>query len=83
MGQAGIRFSGENKLEFIIELRKKVMNYFETNNISKYGNMNIVLQTILMFSIYVVPYFLMMLGVIDSFFGVWLGWIVIGFLEND
>ncbi|MBI9054908.1 MAG: acyl-CoA desaturase [Bacteroidales bacterium] len=78
MGQAGIRFSGENKLEFIIELRKKVMNYFETNNISKYGNMNIVLQTILMFSIYLVPYFLMMLGIIDSFFGVWLGWIVIG-----
>jgi len=78
MSNVGIRFSGEKKLEFIVELRKTVSNYFESNNISKYGNYNILIKTALMFLLYFTPYFLMMFGIIESFVGLLFCWVIIG-----
>lgn len=78
MEQNKIKFSAQNKPEFIIELREKVAHYFEINNISKYGNINLVLKSVFMFLVYLVPYFLMLSGVISSFAGVLICWIIIG-----
>jgi linoleoyl-CoA desaturase len=77
MEQVKIKFSKENT-EFISELKEKVAHYFESNNISKYGNWNMVMKSIFMFSLYLIPYFLMILGIISSFSGVLLCWIAIG-----
>lgn len=77
MEQAKIRFSKEN-VEFINELKDKVALYFSENNLSKYGEWNMVLKSVFMFSLYLTPYFLMVLGVIDSLAGVFLCWIIIG-----
>ena len=78
MGVEKIKFAIKNKPEFMVELRAKVTAYFETNNISKYGNLNLVLKTVFMLSLYLVPYTLMISGVIGSLAGVWICWIVIG-----
>ncbi|MFC2113663.1 fatty acid desaturase family protein, partial [Bacteroidota bacterium] len=60
------------------ELRAKVTQYFEENNISKNGNWNLVLKTIFMLALYIAPYALMITGTIGSFAGVFICWIAIG-----
>lgn len=77
MDQAKIKFSKDNK-EFVVELKEKVAAYFKTNNISKYGNWNMVLKSVFMLSLYLAPYFLMVLGVINSLAGIFLCYILIG-----
>ncbi|MDA3891382.1 MAG: acyl-CoA desaturase [Salinivirgaceae bacterium] len=77
MEQAKIKFSKDNK-EFIIELKELVSDYFKSNNISRYGNWNMAIKSIFMLSLYLTPYFLMVLGVINSFVGVFLCYIIIG-----
>ena len=78
MERKKIRFTAQNKKEFIIELREKVTNYFDQNGISGYGNMNLFVKTAFMLLLYFSPYFLMLTGVIDSFAGVLLCWIIMG-----
>ena len=73
-----IKFQGKKNSEFIAELRQRVTEYFDSNNISKFGNMNLVIKAIFMFSLYLTPYFLMLFGVIHSFGGVFAAWILIG-----
>ena len=60
------KFSQDNNAEFYTELRARVGDYFEENNISKNANANMVIKTIFMFSLYFVPYGLMLGGVITS-----------------
>lgn len=79
MVKSKIKFPLKNNPEFITELRAKVSNYFEVNNISKYGNWKMVVKAIFMFSLYVTPYILMMTGVINSFTGVFTCWVLLGF----
>ncbi|MFC2105024.1 fatty acid desaturase family protein, partial [Bacteroidota bacterium] len=78
MGQTRIKFSAKNKQEFIIELREKVSSYFEKNNISEHGNLDLVLKTVFMILLYFSPYFLMLSGTISSFAAVLLCWIIMG-----
>ncbi len=63
MNSTTIKFTNSSNTEFVKELRKKVKEYFETNGISMYGNCRMVLKTLFMFSLYLVPYFLMVTGV--------------------
>jgi linoleoyl-CoA desaturase len=78
MGQTKIKYSTQNKPEFMAELRAKVTTYFETNNISKYGDRKLVLKTVFMLLLYITPYILMITGIIDSLAGVWICWVAIG-----
>jgi len=73
-----IKFSVQNKKEFIIELREHVGEYFESNKISEQGNFNLVFKSIFMIVLYFTPYFLMLFGVVTSFTGVLISWIVMG-----
>ena len=78
MSQHNIIFSKNNN-EFISELRNKVREYFDKNQLSKYGNSSILLKSIFMTSLYIVPYTLMLLGLIDNMFLFLLSWILMGF----
>jgi linoleoyl-CoA desaturase len=78
MEQTKIKYTTENNLEFIKELKAKVKLYFESNNISKFGNPGLVVKSIFMFLLYLTPYVLMITGVIDSFLGVLACWVIIG-----
>lgn len=77
MGQK-VKFQTKKNIEFIKELRESVNLYFESNNKAMQGNWNLYLKTITMFAIYLLPYVLMITGVISSFGGVLLCWIIIG-----
>ncbi|MFZ5942244.1 MAG: fatty acid desaturase family protein [Bacteroidota bacterium] len=78
MEQKKIRFNSPVNQEFIIELRQKVAAYFEERQLSKYGNGKLIPKALFMFALYLLPYFLMISGIISSFGGVLLCWILIG-----
>jgi linoleoyl-CoA desaturase len=60
-----VRFNNSNK-EFFSELKKRIDSYFKDNQISKNGNLNMIIKTIFMFSAYLVPYFLLLFNVFES-----------------
>lgn len=73
------KFSRENNAEFYNTLRKRVNNYFEENNLPRHGNYKIIIKTVVLALIYLVPYGLMISGVVTStplFIGLWM---VMGF----
>jgi linoleoyl-CoA desaturase len=53
--------------DFNITLNIRVNEYFKSNNISKHGNAEMVIKTCFMFSAYLVPYILILSGVITGF----------------
>lgn len=59
-----IKFANDRELEFVNSLRGRVKAYFEDNGISKFGNVNMVVKTIFMFSLYFIPYLLMLTGIL-------------------
>jgi linoleoyl-CoA desaturase len=78
MKKINIKFSPHNKPEFINELREKVKEYFEKNNISKFCNTSMVIKSFFMISLYFAPYVLMMSGLISSLPGILICWIIMG-----
>ncbi len=63
MAETKIQFNTQQRL-FFQTLHKRVDQYFKTNGISKNGNSTMFVKTVCMFSIYFVPYFLMVFGVV-------------------
>ncbi len=55
---------------FAKELRKEVKAYFKQNNLTRYGNANMVFKTIFMVMLYIVPFILMITGVVSGTAGV-------------
>ncbi len=51
---------------FTKKLAQRVDEYLKSNNLKKYGNWRILLKVPLMFSLYLVPFFLMVFGIIDN-----------------
>lgn len=51
-------FSKHDNLKFFRTLNSRVNAYFKDNNIQKTGNWKIHLKTIILFSIFLSPYFL-------------------------
>lgn len=68
------RFNAKNGAEFYKTLRQRVDDYFASNNISKNGNSAMVFKTIVMLSLYFVPYFVMLIGDFSGwiFFALWI-----------
>jgi linoleoyl-CoA desaturase len=62
---SNIKFNSQHRL-FFQTLRGRVDEYFKTNNISKFGNNWMVFKTVAMFTMYFIPYFLMIFGVIHT-----------------
>ena len=55
-----IRFSRKDSAQFFRTLNKRVNQYFNENKIKKTGNWKLHLKTIVMFSIFLTPYFLIL-----------------------
>ncbi len=60
------KFKSDRDNEFFILLRKRVKQYFETNELSRFGNTNMVIKTIFMFLLYLTPYFFLISGISSS-----------------
>src|SRR5690606_7376681 len=55
-----IRFSRKDPAQFFKTLNQRVNGYFKENQVKKTGNWKLYLKTIIMFSIFLVPYFLIL-----------------------
>lgn len=73
-----IRFTNHNQADFIKDLRIQVKDYFEQNNLSKYGNKSIVIKSVLMFLLYIVPFAIMLSGLIPSVPFLFVSWFLMG-----
>ena len=51
-------FAKQDNLKFFRTLNSKVNNYFKENNIQKTGNWKLYLKTVILFAIFLTPYFL-------------------------
>lgn len=74
-----VRYKNNSQVDFVQELRKNVNRYFEESGISTYGNFNMFFKTLFMLSVYLVPYFLMITGVVTKPVLIVVLWIVMGF----
>jgi len=76
---ADIKFpKNSNHSDFIHTLRSRVNAYFISNRLSKYGDASMVFKTVVMCTIYFLPYFLMLTGWISQPLTVLLAWLVMG-----
>ncbi|MCG2430952.1 fatty acid desaturase family protein [Aequorivita xiaoshiensis] len=60
MNQKNLNFSRKDSAKFFRTLNKRVNDYFKENEIDKSGNWKLHLKTIIMFSLYLTPYFLLL-----------------------
>jgi linoleoyl-CoA desaturase len=60
MNNTAPTFSNQDSLKFFRTLNSRVNNYFKENNIPKTGNWKIHLKTIILFTIFLTPYFLIL-----------------------
>ena len=67
MQKPKISFSTDQR-EFQATLNRRVGEYFKLNEVSRYANKEMVFKTIFMFSIYLIPYTLIVSGVITNIF---------------
>ena len=79
MSNKSIRFSNQNRPEFISELRNNVHNYFAENNISKHADYRMVVKTVFMLSLYLIPLGLLMSGVVQSVGVMYFLWLIMAF----
>lgn len=73
-----LKFAAKQQ-DFFATLNQRVNQYFKTNNIERTANTEMVLKTIFMFSLYIIPYIVMMSGVIESIWVMLALTIVMGF----
>jgi len=64
---------------FIDELRTRVDDYFNNKHISRYGNAEVIAESVFMFALYIGPYILMISGWVQSPVILLLCWIIMGF----
>ncbi len=74
-----VKFNTRNRPEFVKELRMRVNSYFKENGITKYANTEMKIKTIVMISLYFVPFILMLTGIVSGFLPVFLMWILMSF----
>ncbi len=60
MNKVSPTFAKQDNLKFFRTLNSRVNNYFKENNIPKTGNWKIHLKTIILFTVFLVPYFLIL-----------------------
>jgi len=69
MSRKVIRFKNNLHEEFNKTLNNRVNEYFKSSKVGRYANMEMVTKTLFMFVLYLGPYFLFLLGVVES---IWL-----------
>lgn len=74
-----VKFKTSDKPEFYTTLRRRVNQYFEDNNISKFGNRTMVIKTIIMLGIYFIPLALFIFASISNLALFISLWILMGF----
>jgi len=78
INKPNVQFNLNNQPEFFTELRKNVQQYFTDNKISRHANFAMVIKTAVMISLYIVPFILMVTGVVQGTWPVLGMWVIMG-----
>lgn len=78
MQNTRISYDRSSNVEFYKTLQKRVRGYFKENNVSRYGNVSMVIKSIFMVALYLVP-FILMLTILENSWLVFLMWVIMGF----
>lgn len=70
-----LKFSNQ-QADFFITLNQRVNSYFKKNNIERTANAEMVIKTIAMFSMYFIPYFILISGAVQNIWAM-LGLVVV------
>lgn len=73
-----VRFARETQGDFIFTLRQRVNEYFTNNKTTIYGDTQLVIKTVALLGIYLLPYFLMVFGIITNPWLIFVSWVVMG-----
>lgn len=73
-----IKFAKNHNEEFYKVLKQRVSDYFKTTNKTRHGNANMVVKTIVMLSLYIIP-FLSILLFLENPWLIFSMWILMGF----
>lgn len=73
-----VKFAPIKGKSFASDVRKKVNDYFKSNNISKKGNHHLFFKCVLFFGLYFAPFVLILCGVITEFWWVMLSLLSMG-----
>jgi linoleoyl-CoA desaturase len=65
--------------DFQKTLRKRVNNYFKSNNISKHANGKMITKTVVISALYFVPFIILLSGAVTHVVPYFLLWLVMGF----
>jgi linoleoyl-CoA desaturase len=60
MSQSTLRFTRKDSTDFFKTLNKRVNQYFKENNLKRSGNWKLYVKTIVMFTLFLAPYFLIL-----------------------
>jgi len=60
---------GNTQRDFVVQLNKRVGEYFRSGNISRHGNTEMYVKTIIMFALYLIPYGLIVSSTVSSILG--------------
>ena len=60
MNNTAPTFAKQDHLKFFRTLNSRVNNYFKENKIEKTGNWKLYLKTIILFTVFLTPYFLIL-----------------------
>ena len=62
----------KTKLDFTAILNKRVNEYFKANEVTRHANPEMIIKSVIMFSLYFVPYTLMVTSVVTG-----MGWLIL------
>lgn len=79
MSVPSAKFNTKDRPEFFRVLRGRVNDYFQEKNISRNGNWDMKFKTVFMLALYLIPFILMLTGVVSSFWSVFGMWVIMGF----
>ncbi|MCK9481619.1 MAG: acyl-CoA desaturase [Bacteroidia bacterium] len=74
-----IRFNKNDQPEFFTEVKKRVNQYFESNQIAPTANLSMKIKTVFMLLLYIVPLVIMLANLTDNVWVMYLLWVLMGF----
>ncbi len=78
MRKPTLKFANTHR-DFSATLNRRVNDYFKMNNLSRTGNAEMVVKTIVMFLIYLVPYTMILSGIVTGYAGLFSMVVIMGF----
>lgn len=79
MSFKALKFSNNRNTDIMGTLRIRIKEYFDSMKIARYGDSSMVRKTVIMLSMYIIPYLLMISGLVTNTWIIFGLWILMGF----